>query len=318
MFSDFSMLPVNLRLFDGEGGADGGTQGETQQSAVPGNTRRGKTGEYDNVIFGKRPEESVAEPSDAGKDDKEGDVTVTSDTLEDRRKAFRDLVRGEYKDVYDEEVQRIVKRRLKEEKELKDKLGQMQPIIDIMAQKYQIGDNDLSKLVQAIENDDATWSDAAEEAGMTVEQYKQFLRLRLENDRLVEQEQIRQGREAANRKMQALYQQAEEMKTAYPSFDLAEEARNPQFLSMVQANVPVRHAYEVIHLDAIKAAERQLTARATEQQVTANVRARGARPTENGTASQGGFTIKSDPSKWSKKDRAEVVRKVQRGEKVYL
>ena len=62
----------------------------------------------------------------------------------------------------------------------------------------------------------------------------------------------------------------------------------------------------------------QLTARATEQQVTANVRARGARPTENGTASQGGFTIKSDPSKWSKKDRAEVVRKVQRGEKVYL
>ena len=53
MFSDFSMLPVNLRLFDGEGGAEGGTQGETQQSAVPGNTRRGKTGEYDNVIFGK-------------------------------------------------------------------------------------------------------------------------------------------------------------------------------------------------------------------------------------------------------------------------
>lgn len=318
MFSDFFMLPVNLRLFDGEGGAEGGTQGETQQSAVPGNTRRGKTGEYDNVLFGKQLEESVAEPSAAGKDDKEGDVTVTSDTLEDRRKEFRDLVRGEYKDVYDEEVQRIVKRRLKEEKELKDQLGQMQPIIDIMAQKYQIGDNDLSKLAQAIEDDDATWSDAAEEAGMTVEQYKQFLRLRLENDRLVEQEQVRQDREAANRKMHALYQQAEEMKTAYPSFDLAEEARNPQFLSMIQANVPVRHAYEVIHLDAIKAAERQLTARATEQQVTANVRARGARPTENGTASQGGFTIKSDPSKWSKKDRAEVVRKVQRGEKVYL
>ena len=318
MFSDFSMLPVNLRLFDGEGGAEGGTQGETQQSAVPGNTRRGKTGEYDNVLFGKQPEESVAEPSAAGKDDKEGDVTVTSDTLEDRRKAFRDLVRGEYKDVYDEEMQRIVKRRLKDEKGLKDQLGQMQPIIDMLAQKYQIGDNDLSKLAQAIEDDDATWSDAAEEAGMTVEQYKQFLRLRLENDRLVEQEQVRQDREAANRKMHALYQQAEEMKTAYPSFDLAEEARNPQFLSMIQANVPVRHAYEVIHLDAIKAAERQLTARATEQQVTANVRARGARPTENGTASQGGFTIKSDPSKWSKKDRAEVVRKVQRGEKVYL
>ena len=318
MFSDFSMLPVNLRLFDGEGGAEGGTQGETQQSAVPGNTRRGKTGEYDNVLFGKQPEESVSEPSDAGKDDKEGDVTVTSDTLEDRRKAFRDLVRGEYKDVYDEEMQRIVKRRLKDEKGLKDQLGQMQPIIDMLAQKYQIGDNDLSKLAQAIEDDDVYWSDAAEEAGMTVEQYKQFQRLQRENAQLIEQERVRQGREATNRQVQEWYQQAEETKKTYPSFDLAEEAQNPQFLSLLQANVPVRHAYEVIHMDDIKAAERQLTARATEQQVTANVRARGARPTENGTASQGGFTIKSDPSKWSKKDRAEVVRKVQRGEKVYL
>ncbi len=173
-------------------------------------------------------------------------------------------------------------------------------------------------LAQAIEDDDVYWSDAAEEAGMTVEQYKQFQRLQRENAQLIEQERVRQGREATNRQVQEWYQQAEETKKTYPSFDLAEEVQNPQFLSLLQANVPVRHAYEVIHMDAIKAAERQLTARATEQQVTANVRARGARPTENGTASQGGFTIKSDPSKWSKKDRAEVVRKVQRGEKVYL
>lgn len=318
MISDFFMLPVNLRLFEGEGGGDvGGAQGETQVT-VPGNTRRGKSGEYDNVLFGKQPEESTgAEPSDAGKE-KEGDVSVTSDTLEDRRKAFRDLVRGEYKDLYDEEVQTIVKRRLKDEKGLRDQVGQMQPIIDMLAQKYQIGDNDLSRLAQAIENDDVYWADAAEEAGMTVEQYKAFQKLQRENAQLIEQERMRQGHAAANRQMQAWYQQAEAMKGTYPSFDLAAEAQNPQFLSMLKAGVPVQHAYEVIHMDDIKAAERQMAAKATEQQVTANVRARGARPAENGTASQGGFTIKSDPSKWTKKDRAAVVRKVQRGEPVYL
>lgn len=317
MFSDFSMLPVNLHLFDGEGGAEGGAQGETQVT-VPGNTRRGKAGEYDNVLFGKQPEENTeVSPSDAGKD-KEADVTVTSDTLEDKRRAFRDLVRGEYKDVYDEEMQKIIKRRLKDEKGLKDQVGQMQPIIDLLAQKYQIGDNDLERLAQAIEDDDVYWSDAAEEAGMTVEQYKQFQKLQRENAQLIEQERVRRGQEVANRQMQVWYQQAEAMKATYPSFDLAEEAQNPQFRSLLNAGVPVQHAYEVIHMDAIKAAERQMTARATEQQITANVRARGARPTENGTASQGGFTIKSDPSKWSRKDRAEVVRKVQRGEKVYL
>ena len=66
MVSDWVMLPVNLRLFDGESGAEGGTQGETQQSAVPGNTRRGKTGEYDNVLFCKQPEVCASESSDAG------------------------------------------------------------------------------------------------------------------------------------------------------------------------------------------------------------------------------------------------------------
>lgn len=314
-FENTYLLPVNLRLFDGEGGGDaGGNQGGTQ-ATVPGNTRRGKSGEYDNVIFGKQPEESEVNPSDAGKD-KEGDVSVTSDTLEDRRKAFRDLVRGEYKDLYDEEVQKIVKRRVKDENGLKDQVSQMKPIIDLLAQKYQIGDNDLSKLAQAIESDDVYWSEAAEEAGMTVEQYKEFQKLRRENAQLVEQERVRRGQDAANRQMQAWYQQAEAMKATYPSFDLAAEAQNPQFLSLLQAGVPIQHAYEVIHMDEIKAAERQMTARATEQQVTANVRARGARPAENGTASQGGFTIKDDVSKLSKKDRAEIIRRAQRGEKI--
>lgn len=315
MFSDFYMLPVNLRLFDGEGGAEGGAQGGTQATA-PGNTRRGKSGEYDNVLFGKQPDESTGvNPSDAGKD-KEGDVTVTSDTLEDRRKAFRDLVRGEYKDLYDEEVQKIVKRRVKDENGLRDQVGQMQPIIDMLAQKYQIGDNDLSKLAQAIENDDVYWADAAEEAGMTVEQYKEVQKLRRKNAQLIEQERVRRGHDAADRQMQAWYQQSEAMKATYPSFDLAAEAQNPQFLSLLQAGVPIQHAYEVIHMDEIKAAERKMTARATEQQITANVRARGARPAENGTASQGGFTIKDDVSKLSKKDRAEIIRRVQRGEKI--
>ena len=314
MFSDFFMLPVNLRLFDGEGGAEGGTQGETQQSAVPGNTRRGKTGEYDNVIFGKQPEESVAEPSDAGKDDKEGDVTVTSDTLEDRRKAFRDLVRGEYKDVYDEEMQRIVKRRLKDEKGLKDQLGQMQPIIDMLAQKYQIGDNDLSKLAQAIEDDDVYWSDAAEEAGMTVEQYKQFQRLQRENAQLIEQERVRQGREATNRQVQEWYQQAEETKKTYPSFDLNAEVKNQQFLSMLKSGVPMQHAYEVVHLDDIKAGVAKMQAKATERQVVGGIRAKGARPPENGATSQSAFTVKDDVGKLTKAERAEIARRVARGE----
>ena len=66
------LLDIRLNLFDGGGAAGGagagaaasgdgapGTQGETQAS--PASTRRGKSGEYQNVIFGKQ-----AKPAEAG------------------------------------------------------------------------------------------------------------------------------------------------------------------------------------------------------------------------------------------------------------
>ena len=313
MIFDTNMLPVNLHLFEGEGGGEGGSaQGETQQTAVPGNTRRGKSGEYANVLFGKQAEEAEgAEPSDAGE---EAEVQTTSNTLEDKRKAYRDLVTGDYKEFYDKDVQYLIKQRVKDENNLKNQVGQMQPIIDMLAQKYQV--DDISKLAAAIENDDVYWSEAAEEAGMTVEQYKQFQHLQRENAQLLKQERMRQGQAAANQQMQAWYQQAEEARGTYPSLDLSAEAQNPQFLAMLKAGVPVQHAYEVVHMDDIKKGVAQMTAKATEKQVTANVRARGSRPAENGTTSQGAFTIKDDVSKLSRKDRAEIVRRAQRGETI--
>ena len=310
-------LPVSLHLFEGEGGGEGGTQGDAVVQAVPGSTRRGKSsGEYANVLFGKQPEQAADTPAAGEK--QEAEVQTTSNTLEERRQSFKDLIKGEYKDLYDEEVQTILKRRLKDEKGLKDQVSKMQPIIDLLNQKYQVEGGDMAKLMEAVESDEVYWADAAEEAGMTVEQYKKFQKLQRENAQLLREQQVRQGQEAANAQMQAWYQEAEALKATYPSFDLATEAQNPQFVSMLKSGVPVQHAYEVIHLAEVKAAERQTAAKATEQQVTANVRARGSRPSENGTASQGAFTIKNDPSKWSKKDRAEVVRQVQRGKEIIL
>ena len=308
-------LPVNLHLFDGEGGGgEGGTQGETQASA-PAPTRRGKSGE-NNVVYGRQPQaESQTEPPAAG-EKQEGDVVTTSNTLEEKRKAYDELIRGEYKDFYTQDTQKMIDRRFKETKGLQEQLGQVQPLIDLLAQKYQVDGKDLNKLVQAVESDDVYWADAAQEAGMSIEQYKEFQKIQRENKELLAREQARQGREAIDRQVQQWYQEAEAMKGDYANFDLAREMQNPEFLSMLKSKVPVRTAYEVVHLDEIKSAQRQMAAQATERQITANVRARGARPPENGTTSRSGFTVKDDVSKLSKADRAEIVRQVQRGKRI--
>ena len=330
------LLNVSLRLFDGEGGAaapaagegapDGGTQGGSQASPAP--TRRGKSGDFKNVLFGKQGSEPTAaggepsaegqaQPSAAGKG-KEGDVVTTSNTLEERRKAFQELVNGEFKDIYTEETQRIIDRRFREARNLEQQAAKQQPVIDMLMQRYKISDGDMSKLAQAVENDDAYWSEAAEEAGMSVEQYKQFQRLQRENAALLQAQRARQNQRAAQQQLQKWYSEGEQVKAMYPDFDLGAEAKNPQFISMLKAGVPVQHAYEVIHMDEIKAGVAQSTARQTEKQVVDGIRAKGARPTENGTSSQSAFTVKDDPSKWTKKDREEVARRVARGETIKL
>ena len=325
------ILHVTLDLFDGAAGAaasgagegaGSGTQGETQQTS-PAATRRGSSGEYSNVKFGKQDQPAAAggqqaNPPDAGEESKKQGVETTSDTLEDKRKAFRALVDGEYKDQYTEDTQRIIDRRFRETKNLETQLSQQKPILDMLMQRYKIADGDLGKLTQAIENDNAYWSQAAEEAGMSVEQYKQFQKLQRENAQLLQAQRRSQNQQAAEKQLQKWYQEAEAMKDDYPGFDLGRESQDPQFLSMLRSGVPVKLAYEVMHMDEIKSTVAQTTAQQTEKQVVEGIRAKGARPAENGTSSQSGFVVKDDPAKWTKKDRAEIVRRVQRGEQIKL
>lgn len=333
-------LPViNLRLFDGgaASGGDGagaaapgqtgaGTPGESQAgSAVAG--RGKKTGDSQTVLYGKQPaaeqaaapaEGQQASSSDAGKRTEEVTATSGSGTLEERRKAFMALVtgEGEYKDIFDEQVQRVIDRRFRETKNLEQQLGRHQPIIDMLMQRYGIADGDPAKLLEAVENDDAYWTQAAEEAGLSVEQFKRFQKIQRENAAMKEEARRRQSREAADRQLAKWDAEAEEARKVYPSFDLNVEAQNPLFVSLLRSGIPVQHAYEVIHMEEIKAASAQQAAAQTEKRVVDGIRAKGARPPENGTAAQSAFTIKDDPSKLTRKDREEIIRRVARGERI--
>lgn len=327
------LLHMSLNLFDG--GADGGenaaaadpsgdhAQGDTPE--IPGRTHRGKkSGEFNTVLFGKQDQAEAGDTSHgtqtssvAGRD-KPSEVTVTSNTLEDKRQSFQELVNGEYKDVFTEETQRIIDRRFREAKNLEQQVGRNQPVIDMLMQRYKITDGDVSKLGLALENDDAYWSEAADEAGMDVAQYKQFQKLQRENTALLDAQRRAQGQQAAQQQLQKWYGEAELVQSVYPDFDLAAESKNTQFVALLRSGVPVQHAYEVLHMEDIKTGVAQNTAKATEKQVVDGIRAKGARPAENGTSYQSAFTVKDDPGKWSKQDRLEVARRVARGETIKL
>ena len=341
-----TMLSVILSLFDGgaaaagaaagaSGGAEGaaGAQGDTTNaSSSP--TRKGKSGEYANVVFGKQetPDDtglSSGEPKGEGAKMQQHDAGAAKDGEGDLKKEFLDLVNGKYKDVYTAETQRIINRRFGEEKAKDQKIADAQPIIDALMRHYGVTDGDMSKLRTAFDGDDALgtvlYEQEAESMGMSVEQYRRYMQMQQENEALKQQEEARQRQQKADETYNDWIRQASELVgTAetpgdYPDFDLRREvAENPRFIAMLRAGVPVRDAYEVSHLGDIQARNAAKAAAEMEKRVMDNVRAKGMRPNENGTNSQPGVIVKNDPSKFTKADRAEIARRVRRGERIVL
>lgn len=318
-----ALLPVALDLFDGGGGAaagGAGTAGNGGQAAGQAGGQSLEPGK--KVVYGKqavedRPSGRSAQPNDASRaetGEKNPQRQSSSDTLEERQRRYRELVGGEFKDLYDEDTKRLVSRSAREAAALREQADRAQPILDMLLDRYKIGDGDMNKLLAAVESDSAYWSQAAEEAGMSVEQFKRFQQLQRQNAELLRQQRERMGRDRADAQIRAWNDQAEQLKAVYPSFDLTREAQNRDFLSMLKAGVPVRQAYEVVHMDEIKAATAAMQAKATEKAVTDNIKAKGTRPQENGTGAASGFTMKDDVHKLTPKDRAEIAKRVSRGE----
>ena len=329
----YKLLKVDLHLFDGAaGGAPAGGEGaQAAEGALPkaetnsrsGSSRRSKAGAFDNVVFGKQEDASGTEAatSSAAGNNGEGNanksgVTTTSDSLEAKRAAFDELIDGEYKDIYAEKFQQAFNRRFKEAKGMEQSLNAQKPIMDILMQRYNIADGDVAKLQSAIEQDNVYWESAAEEAGLTVEQFKAMKKLERENAELQRMRQRQQGEQAAQQKINAWYAESEKVKEVYPTFDFKAEAANPNFLGLLKSGLGVQQAYELMHMDEIKTNAARAAAQTAGQQMAAKIQTKAARPKENGTSSQSAVIVKNDVHSLSRAERAEIARRAARGERI--
>ena len=296
---------LDLQLFAdggaGDGGAGTGGEGVTGAAALP-QTKGEKNNPLSAVKYGKQESVPAAE--------------VQSETTVDRNAEFEALIKGEYKDLYDARMQDTVQKRLKSTKETVDKYNALTPTLEMLAKKYGVDASDIDALNKAIEEDDSYYEEEAIEKGMSVEQLKNVRKMEKENAELRRQMQEQQQRENADKLYKTWMDQAEMAKTVYPTFDLSAEMQNPQFINLLRSNVDVRTAYEVLHKDEIIPAAMQFTAKTVEQKLANNIASGSKRPTENGMSSQSAAVVKDDVSRLSKADRDEIIRRVQRGEKI--
>ena len=298
---------LNLQLF-AEGGGDGGTgaAGTTgdNASAAGMQNKGGKSNPLANVQYGVL---------DSGNESPAAKVTETTD---DRNAKFEALIKGEYKDLYDQRMQDTIQKRLKGTKETVDRYNELTPTIEMLAKKYGVDASDIKALNKAIEEDDSYYEEEALEKGLTVDQLKEIRKMEKENAELKRQMEEQNRRDGANKLYSQWMNQANEVKGIYPSFNLEAEMQNPKFIDLLRSNVDVRTAYEVIHKDDIISGAMQFAVQTANQKLTNKIIANGSRPSENGNSSQGGAVVKSDVSQLTKADRAEIIRRIQRGEKI--
>ena len=317
------LLPVDLNLFEGAAGdGGGGTAGEGTGAEAPAGEpivytpRNKRASKMDNVVYGEAPDDvPTATTQDPAAGDSTGQAT-DQEAPRDLQAEFDAMIKGDYKEQYSENVQKLINRRFKETKGMEATLSSHQPLLDMLASKYGVDAEDIDALTKAVSDDDTLWEQQAYDAGMTVQQYKQFKQLERENAELMRAQEARNGEAEAQRQLDEWGRQAMELQQKVPGFDLRVEAENPEFVQMLRAGLPVEHAYKVVHMDEILNGQAVNVAAQAQKQVVDNIRSRGSRPAENGTVSRSGFTYKSDVSKLSKEDRAEIARRAARGETI--
>lgn len=321
------LLKLNLQLFNdggaaaGEGSAEATAGASKVETKPSGSNRRSKSGAFDNVVFGKQDSalaDGTATPDTEGKakDAGKADVTTTSDTLEARRKAYDELINGEYKDIHQERFQQIFDRRFKEVKGMEAKLAAQKPVIDMLMSRYGVGDNDMAKLEQALTEDTQYWEQVAEEHGMTVDQYQAMQKLERENAELKAIREREIGQARFQQQIDTWYKEADAVKEIYPSFDFKTEAQNPEFINLLRHGNSVEHAYKVLHFDELTENAARAAAQTADAQAQARIKSKASRPAENGTSSQSAAIVRNDVASLTRAERAEIARRVQRGEKI--
>lgn len=276
-------MKINLRLFGegGEGAATGGAEGVT---ADPTATETG--------------------------------VNQADPAVEEDRQAQYAKFKKDFEAEHKAEVQSIVKDRLKksskENADLNGKLKAYSPIIEAIAKKYGVDPSDTDAIVKAYESDDKNLEEEAFDRDMSVEQLKQFKEIEREN------RSLREAKEELEK--QELFAQwdreAEELREIYPSFDIAVEQNNPEFMRLLGVKVPMRTAYEVAHKDEIIHSAMAFTANKTAEKVANSVRANASRPSENGLSSNAAAVEKVDINNFTREQMEAYKMRALNGESI--
>lgn len=268
---------------------------------------------------------SESDPAEAEKHQEPAKEPKAEKTPEERRRAFGEMVQGEYSDVFQEMMQRAIDKATENIRQN----PQVARLTQALANAYGVDTDDMDGLIEAVENgrvkDEKYYEDLAQQRGVSVKTARELDKmesdLKRSNTRnaqlqAMQQEAARQQRVS---QIQAQWEaQAAQLKTQYPDFELQEVLANEQVADLMRRGVSLPDAYRAAYFDHIMQQATAQTAQKVEQGVAARIQQRASRPGENGTRPGGAVTTHVDVASMSRRQLEDLERRARRGEKITL
>ena len=286
---------VELRMFEGTGagaagggaaGASSGAAGASSGAAGAFGGAAGASGGAAGAAGGKAGgaggTDGSASAAITGGDKGGSGGGAAAKTPEERRADYDRLIKGEYADMYADDVQKAINRRYRENAQLHQQLESYAPIMDLLSARYGVDATDMKGMREKLEADDAFFEEGALREGMSVDTYKKYVRMQAENSRLAQAQQRSENLRQRQETIARWDREAQECAKRYPGFDIQREIReNQNFVKLLGAGVDVTSAYQACHFDDISRGLIASTEMETKKQVANSIRAGAGRPAEN-------------------------------------
>lgn len=283
-----------------------------------GGASAGDLGAGTQVVYGR--EESGADNNDLashGSGDGSQPGVETGAEVPDLTAEFDELIQDKYKEQFGAKVQEIIKNRFKHNTDYEGQVNQYKDAVAPLMQMYGLKADDIEGLTNAIQNDDGLLASRADAEGLTVDKYRQQLKLEMEAARGRDIQEAIENERQQREMFERWDAEAEQLKALFPNFDLAMEIKSTDgFGDYLDMGLSVEDAFYLTHkADIYTGANAQASKKAQEQTIQ-NFQQRAARPAENGLSKSPAVVRKTDPSKFSNDDVLEVIRRVQAGERI--
>ena len=343
---------MNLQLF-AEGGGDGGAAGDGAEAAPavqapelrPAQERLAKRSRPGRAVKAELPQSAAptapserepvssadadpqTEKESAPGEEKPEQEPKPTDPAE-KRKAFGQLMQGEYAAEFEEALQRASEMAVQNVLDNPAVKGLMDALGEAYGIDVQSADN-LAALTEAVKNgkvkNDEYYETLAAERGISVKTAREMDRMESELQRAnAEKQRAEQIRQAAEHQQRAAAVRAQweaeaaQLKVKYPAFELDEVLNNPSVADMIRRGIGLEAAYRAAYFDQLMEASTARTAQQVEQGVAARIQQRAQRPAENGAHPGGAAEMKVDVAHMPAKQRAELAKRARRGERIVL